>query len=58
MTKRFAAAALWFIAGLYVGTTLAFVFHLSPVLGPAVAALGAIIMAGDPQHLIWDRQSR
>jgi hypothetical protein len=58
MTKRALATVLWFVAGWYVGATLAFVFHLSPILGPAVAALGAILMGGDPRHIIWKTEAR
>jgi hypothetical protein len=58
MTKRALAIVLWFIAGWYLGTTLAFVFHLSSLLAPAVALLGSALMGGDPRHVIWKDDAR
>ena len=53
MKKRVAAAVLWFNAGWFVGSALAFVAGLSPALGPIVATAAAAIIAVDPRRLIW-----
>jgi hypothetical protein len=53
MTKRAIATVLWFIAGWYLGATIAFVFHFSPMLGPVIALSAAGLMGVDPRHVIW-----
>ncbi|HEX8940081.1 MAG TPA: hypothetical protein VF763_07945 [Candidatus Limnocylindrales bacterium] len=53
MTKRVIAALLWFYAGWSLGAMLAFVLGISPALGPILGAAGAMVIAGDPRHIIW-----
>ena len=53
MKKRCAAAVLWFFTGWMVGSMVAFVAGLSPVLAPILGVAAAAIVAGDPRHLIW-----
>jgi hypothetical protein len=53
MKKRAAAAILWFYAGWYAGASIAFIAGLSPVLGPILGSAAALIVAGDPRHMIW-----
>lgn len=55
MTKRIAAALLWFYAGWYAGAILAEFLGLSPVLGPLIGAAAAGLIAGDPRRIIWKR---
>jgi len=53
MTKRIAAAVLWFLAGWYLGSFIAVMTGLSDLLGPLVGMIGAALFAGDPFGRIW-----
>jgi hypothetical protein len=53
MKKRALAAILWFNAGWFAGSALAFVLGLSPVLGPIVATVATILIVADPRKMIW-----
>lgn len=53
MTKRIAAALLWFFAGWYTWAFIATVADLTPLLGPVLGAALAGVVAGDPMHWIW-----
>ena len=55
MKKRIAAAVLWFYAGWFLGSLVAFAMGLTPLLAPMVATAVATIVAGDPRRLIWAR---
>lgn len=57
MKKRIAATVLWFYAGWFAGSALAFMAGLTPALGPIVAIVGAGIVAADPRHRIWVRRA-
>jgi hypothetical protein len=58
MTKRWIAAALWLLAGWYVGNFITAFTGLSPLLGPALGTALAVLFAGDPFHVIWPRPAR
>jgi hypothetical protein len=53
MTKRIAAALLWFFAGWYGWAFIATVGDLTPLFGPVLGAVLAAVVAGDPMHWIW-----
>ena len=55
MTKRVAAAFLWFYTGWYAGAFLAEIFGVSPVIGPIMGAAAAGLLVGDPLRIIWTR---
>ena len=55
MTKRVAAAFLWFYTGWYAGAFLAEMLGVSPVIGPILGAAAAGFMVGDPLRIIWTR---
>ena len=55
MTKRVAAAFLWFYTGWYAGAMIAAIFGVSPVIGPIVGAAAAGFFVGDPLRIIWTR---
>ena len=55
MTKRVAAAFLWFYTGWYAGAFLAEIFGVSPVIGPILGAAAAVLLVGDPFRIIWTR---
>jgi hypothetical protein len=57
MTKRFAAASLWFCAGWVTGAVLAFALDMTPMLAPIVSVLAAFLVGVDPLHAIWDRRT-
>jgi hypothetical protein len=57
MKLRVASAALWFVAGWYVGNILAELFGVGMILGPLLGAATAGVLVGDPLHLIWTRRS-
>ena len=57
MTKRVAAAFLWFYTGWYAGAFLAEIFGISPVIGPIVGAAAAGLFVGDPLGIIWNRSA-
>jgi hypothetical protein len=51
--KRVAAAILWFFAGWYAASFVAFLLGAPDVLGPIVGAVLAAVFAGDPFGRIW-----
>ena len=55
--KRFAAAALWFYAAWYAGSTIAALMGVPDVLGPVLGLTAGLIVGLDPRHLIWNRKS-
>jgi hypothetical protein len=57
MKKRIVASVLWFYAGWFAGSALAFMAGLSPALGPIVAIAAAGVIAADPRHRIWARRA-
>jgi hypothetical protein len=56
MTKRLAAALLWFITGWYAWALIAATLGLTPLFGPVVGTILAAFIAGDPMHRIWTRR--
>lgn len=55
MSKRIAAAVLWFFALWYLGAFIAFVLGVPDLLGPVLGLAGAALIAGDPLGVIWTR---
>ncbi len=53
MTKRMAAALLWFMTGWYAWALIAATFGLTPLFGPVLGTILAAFVAGDPMHRIW-----
>jgi hypothetical protein len=53
MTKRAAAAGLWFLVGWVVGDLFAYVLGLQEVLAVVLGTAAAVIFAGDPFRVIW-----
>jgi hypothetical protein len=53
MTKRIAAALLWFFVGWYTWAFIAIVGDLTPLFGPVLGAALASVFAADPMHRIW-----
>ncbi len=53
MTKRIAAAFLWFYAGWYAGALIAEFLGVSALLGPIIGAAAAGLIVGDPRRMIW-----
>ena len=53
MTKRIAAAFLWFYAGWYAGALIAEFVGVSALLGPIIGAAAAGLIVGDPRRMIW-----
>ena len=53
MSKRIAAAVLWFFAGWYAGAFLAYMIGVSDILGPVLGITAAALFAGDPFDVIW-----
>lgn len=58
MTKRWIAAALWLFAGWYAGNFISSATGVSLLLGPALGTALAVLIAGDPFHVIWARPAR
>lgn len=58
MTKRWLAAALWFYAGWWIGNFISDFAGVSLLLGPAIGATLAVLIAGDPFHHVWPRQAQ
>ncbi len=58
MTKRWIAAALWLYAGWYAGNYISDATGVSLLLGPALGIGLAVLIAGDPFHVIWPRPAR
>lgn len=44
---------LWFYAWWYVGSVVAYVLGISPLLGPIMGAAAAALFVGDPRGIIW-----
>ncbi len=57
MSKRVLAAVLWFYGGWCLGAMLASVLGISGLLGPILGMTGAVLIAGDPRHIIWPRRT-
>jgi len=57
MSKRIVAAFLWFYAGWYAGSVLAFGFGVPELLGLVLGVASAWLMAGDPLGIIWTRSA-
>jgi hypothetical protein len=57
MKRRVLAAFLWFYAGWYLGSYLAEMFGVTPLLGPIIGAALAAIVVGDPRRIIWTERS-
>jgi hypothetical protein len=53
--KRIVISGLWFYAGWVVGAFLAFALGLNPVLGPAMGAAAAVLIAIAPRRQSWVR---
>lgn len=53
MTKRIAAALLWFYVGWSSWAFIANAGDLTPFFGPVLGAALAAVLAGDPMHRIW-----
>ena len=58
MKKRLLAMFLWFYAGWYAGAIIADFLAVSPLIGPVIGALGALLVVGDPRGIMWSRRSR
>ena len=57
MTKRWLAAALWFYAGWWIGNFISDFAGVSLLLGPAIGATLAVLIAGDPFHRVWPQSA-
>lgn len=57
MSKRIAAAVLWFIAAWYLGAFIALLIGVSDLLGPILGTAAAAVFAGDPLGVIWTRRA-
>jgi hypothetical protein len=53
MTKRVAAAFLWFYTGWYAGAMIADLVGISPMLGPIIGVAAAGLVVLDPRRIIW-----
>jgi len=53
MKKRVLAVFLWFYAWWYVGSVVAYVLGISPLLGPILGTAAAALFVGDPRGIIW-----
>lgn len=53
MKKRILAALLWFYAGWYAWSVIAWATGLPELAGPVVGAAVAALLAGDPFGRIW-----
>lgn len=56
MKKRILSALLWFYAGWYGGAILAAFLALDPMIGPVIGAIAAVLFAGDPFGIVWQRR--
>lgn len=56
MKKRILSALLWFYAGWYGGAILAAFLSLDPRIGPVIGAVAAVLIAGDPFGVVWQRR--
>lgn len=55
MKKRVLSAVLWFYTGWYGGALIAEMLGVSAALGPIVGVAAAMLFAGDPRRIIWNR---
>jgi hypothetical protein len=55
MTKRVAAAFLWFYTGWYAGAFIAAMLGVSPVIGPILGVAAAGLLIADPRRMFWTR---
>ncbi len=55
MNKRKVATLLWFAAGWTLGLMLAWAADLPSLVGPAMAALFAVVVWWDPTGRLWDK---
>ena len=51
---RVVSALLWFLAGAAMGNSLAVVAGTPTAMVPLLGAMLAILVAGDPFHLLWE----
>jgi hypothetical protein len=58
MFKRWIAAALWLYAGWWAGNFISDATGVSFLLGPAIGIGLAVLIAGDPFHVVWPRPVR
>jgi hypothetical protein len=58
MKKRTLAAVLWFYTAWYAGAIVAHMVGVSAALGPILGTAAAVVIAGDPRGLIWNRTGR
>ena len=56
--KRFAAAALWFYAAWYAGSTLSAFAGVPDLAGPALGLVAGLFVGLDPTHRIWTHTSK
>lgn len=57
MTKRLAAAILWFLSGWTVGNALAIFVGVPDHAGPILGLAAAAVFAGDPLGIIWVKRA-
>ena len=55
MTKRIASGVLWLFAGWYLGNLVAYHAGWNMLFGPILGVAAAVIVAGDPFGLLWNR---
>ena len=53
MSKRIAVGVLWFIAGSYLGSWIAYALGSSELIAPLMGLVGVALFAGDPFRLVW-----
>jgi hypothetical protein len=53
MKKRAVSAFLWFYAGWFVGSAVAFAAGLSPLLAPILGIGAGAFVGRDPLGIIW-----
>lgn len=50
---RVLSTVLWFFAGWYVANFAVAFFGASTLIGPIVGIAAAVLIGGDPFHLLW-----
>jgi hypothetical protein len=50
---RVLSTVLWFFAGWYVANFAVALFGANAMIGPLVGITAAVLIGGDPLHLIW-----
>jgi hypothetical protein len=53
MVKRAAIALVWFYTGWYAGAAILHFLGLTPMLGPVVGVVAALVTVLNPNGLIW-----